>query len=68
MHVAEGVAKGSMDRLSEREIGAVRKLADKEQKERKYNIAVKGINWQANKDIEKGKEGAQKYIKEKIGM
>ena len=46
----------------------MRKLADKKQKERKYNIAVKGINWQANKDTEKGKEGAQKYIKEKIGM
>jgi len=51
-----------MVRLSEREIGAVRKLMmDKEREKRKYNIAIKEINWKGDykkeiKDIEKGKE------------
>jgi len=63
-----------MDRISEREIGAVRKLMmDKEREKRKYNIAIKEINWKGDykkeiKDIEKGKEWTQKFIKEKIGV
>jgi len=51
-------SEGSMDRLSGREIGAIRKLvADKEREERKCNIAIKGIIWK-DKDIEKGKKWA----------
>jgi len=46
--------------------GVVRKLANKEQEEKKCNIAIKEIKWKGDKDIEKGKEWAQKLIKEKI--
>ncbi|KYM84360.1 hypothetical protein ALC53_05453 [Atta colombica] len=38
------------------------------QRTREKNIAIKGINWKGNKDIEKGKEWAQKFIKEKIDV
>jgi len=46
--------------------GVVRKLANKEQEEKKCNIAIKKIKWKGDKDIEEGKEWAQKLIKEKI--
>ena len=46
-----------MDKLSGRDVGAVRKLvADKEREERKCNIAIKRINCEGDKDIEKGKD------------
>jgi len=48
-------SEGSIDRLSGREVGAMRKL-DKKREERKCNIAIKGINWERDKYIEKGKE------------
>ena len=43
-----------------------RTSADKKREENKCNI--KGINWEGDKDIEKGKEWAQKFIKEKIDV
>ena len=55
--------------MEERKRGAVQKLvADKEREKRKCNIAIKGINWKGDKDIEKGKEWTQKFIKEKIDV
>ena len=54
MHIGKW-SKGSMDRLSEKEIGAIRKLVtNKEREKRKCNIVIKGINWEGDKDIEKG--------------
>jgi len=56
-----------MDRLSGKEIGAIRKLMmEKKQEERKCNIffAIKG----GKEDVAKGKVWAQKFIKEKTGV
>ncbi|KYN09549.1 hypothetical protein ALC57_18336 [Trachymyrmex cornetzi] len=60
-------SEGSTDRLSGKEIGAIRKLmGEKEREERKCNIVIKGFNWEGNKETEKGRERAKEFIKEKI--
>ncbi|KYN15976.1 hypothetical protein ALC57_11773 [Trachymyrmex cornetzi] len=62
-------SEGSTDRLSGKEIGAIRKLmGEKEREERKCNIVIKGFNWEGNKETEKGRERAKEFIKEKIGV
>ncbi|KYN09162.1 hypothetical protein ALC57_18744 [Trachymyrmex cornetzi] len=60
-------SEGSIGRLNGKEIGAIRKLMrEKEREKRKCNIVIKGFDWKGNKEIEKGKERAKKFIKEKL--